>query len=193
MAERFNAAVLKTVDGVTRPGVRIPVSPPKGFSLKKLKPFFLQLSLKSLFMKKLQVFSILIIFLINSSTVAQNIDDLDSRINEFTSLLLDPKESKFKEITSPKLTYGHSNSIIEDQKTFIDALVSGKSDYVKINVTDQKTDITGKTAIVRQILDLDVTNNGTTNHLNLKVILVWVKEKGKWILIARQAVRIPQQ
>ena len=29
MAERFNAAVLKTVDGVTRPGVRIPVSPLK--------------------------------------------------------------------------------------------------------------------------------------------------------------------
>ena len=27
MAERFNAAVLKTVDGVSRPGVRIPVSP----------------------------------------------------------------------------------------------------------------------------------------------------------------------
>ncbi len=32
MAERFNAAVLKTVDGVSRPGVRIPVSPPFGIS-----------------------------------------------------------------------------------------------------------------------------------------------------------------
>ena len=28
MAERFKAAVLKTVDGVTRPGVRIPLPPP---------------------------------------------------------------------------------------------------------------------------------------------------------------------
>ena len=28
LAERSNAAVLKTVDGVTRPGVRIPRSPP---------------------------------------------------------------------------------------------------------------------------------------------------------------------
>jgi hypothetical protein len=29
MAERFKAAVLKTVDGVTRPGVRIPLPPPE--------------------------------------------------------------------------------------------------------------------------------------------------------------------
>jgi hypothetical protein len=28
MAERFNAAVLKTVDGETHPGVRIPLPPP---------------------------------------------------------------------------------------------------------------------------------------------------------------------
>jgi hypothetical protein len=28
MGERFNPAVLKTVDGETRPGVRIPLPPP---------------------------------------------------------------------------------------------------------------------------------------------------------------------
>gem|GEM_PF-5385452 len=28
MAERFNAAVLKTVEGLSPPGVRIPLSPP---------------------------------------------------------------------------------------------------------------------------------------------------------------------
>ena len=29
MAERFNAAVLKTVEGVSLPGVQIPLSPPQ--------------------------------------------------------------------------------------------------------------------------------------------------------------------
>lgn len=35
MAERFKAAVLKTVDGVTRPGVRIPLPPPLRLSFER--------------------------------------------------------------------------------------------------------------------------------------------------------------
>jgi hypothetical protein len=36
MAERFKAAVLKTVDGETRPGVRIPLPPPENKGLSEL-------------------------------------------------------------------------------------------------------------------------------------------------------------
>lgn len=137
----------------------------------------------------------IVVLMVYSTThmTAQKKSDLDTRVKDFTALLLEPNEAKFKEITSSKLTYGHSNSLIEDQSEFITALVSGKSDYVKIDINEQKTEIIGKTAIVRQKMELDVVSNGTPNHLNLKVLLVWAKEKGKWILVARQAVRIPQQ
>jgi transcription initiation factor IIF auxiliary subunit len=137
----------------------------------------------------------IVVLMVYSTThmTAQKKSDLDTRVKDFTALLLEPNEAKFKEITSSKLTYGHSNSLIEDQSEFITALVSGKSDYVKIDINEQKTEIIGKTAIVRQKMELDVASNGTPNHLNLKVLLVWAKEKGKWILVARQAVRIPQQ
>lgn len=137
----------------------------------------------------------IVVLMVYSTThmTAQKKSDLDTRVKDFTTLLLEPNEAKFKEITSSKLTYGHSNSLIEDQSEFITALVSGKSDYVKIDINEQKTEIIGKTAIVRQKMELDVASNGTPNHLNLKVLLVWAKEKGKWILVARQAVRIPQQ
>ena len=137
----------------------------------------------------------IVVLMVYSTThmTAQKKSDLDTRVKDFTALLLEPNEAKFKEITSSKLTYGHSNSLIEDQSEFINALVSGKSDYVKIDINEQKTEIIGKTAIVRQKMELDVASNGTPNHLNLKVLLVCAKEKGKWILVARQAVRIPQQ
>lgn len=137
----------------------------------------------------------IVVLMVYSTThmTAQKKSDLDTRVKDFTALLLEPNEAKFKEITSSKLTYGHSNSLIEDQSEFITAMVSGKSDYVKIDINEQKTEIIGKTAIVRQKMELDVASNGTPNHLNLKVLLVWAKEKGKWILVARQAVRIPQQ
>ncbi|MBP6796247.1 MAG: nuclear transport factor 2 family protein [Saprospiraceae bacterium] len=144
-------------------------------------------------MKTILLMAIILIGLTTPKMMAQQNADLDARVRDFTSLLLEPNEAKFKEITSSKLTYGHSNSLIEDQSEFIHALVSGKSDYVKIDVSEQKTEIIGKTAIVRQKMELDVASNGNANHLNLKVLLVWAREKGKWILVARQAVRIPQQ
>lgn len=143
-------------------------------------------------MKKGLLFTILFTIACAPILFAQKYSDLDARIHEFTTLLLEPNESKLKDITSSKLTYGHSNSMIEDQTAFLNALVSGKSDYIKIEISDQKTEVIGKTAIVRQIMELDVKGNNTTNHLNLKVLLVWVKEKGKWTLVARQAVRISQ-
>jgi hypothetical protein len=49
MAERLKAAVLKTVNGVTRSGVRIPLPPP---------PFHLPRELKSSWSHSLPVFSV---------------------------------------------------------------------------------------------------------------------------------------
>jgi len=44
--------------------------------------------------------------------------------------LIDPNESTLYTLTSPKLSYGHSAGAVEDQKTFIDNMVNGKSDFV---------------------------------------------------------------
>jgi hypothetical protein len=93
-------------------------------------------------------------------------------------------------MTAENLTYGHSSGLIEDKAAFVEALVSGKSDFVAINLSEQTIKVTGNTATVRHKLSGDALNSGAPSKLNLSVLLVWVKINGDWKLLARQAVKI---
>jgi hypothetical protein len=79
---------------------------------------------------------------------------------------------------------------VESKAEFIEAIVSGKSDFSQIDVSDQKITISGNTAIVRHVLKGETTNNGATTALNIGVMLVWQKEGKQWKLIGRQAFKL---
>lgn len=93
-------------------------------------------------------------------------------------------------IASDQLSYGHSNGLIEDKAAFVEAIASGKSDFVKIDITNQTIAVSGKTAIVRHRLDGVTSNNGTPGEIHLNILLVFRNEKGNWKLYARQAARV---
>ena len=95
-----------------------------------------------------------------------------------------------QDIASPELSYGHSNGLIEDKTAFVEAIASGKSDFVKIEISNQTIAVSGKTAIVRHRLDGVTNNNGTPGEIHLNILLVFRNEKGSWKLYARQAERV---
>ena len=69
--------------------------------------------------------------------------------------------------------------------------MSGKSVFKKIDLSEQTIQIVGKTAIVRHILNAETHDAGKDpSTVKLKVMTVWVKQSGKWKLLARQAVKI---
>ena len=90
---------------------------------------------------------------------------------------------------NPNLSYGHSGGHIDTKTSLQQSLLSGASDFVEIKVTDQQIAIVGKTAIVRHNIDCKTMDRGAPGNPNLKVLLVWVKEKGGWKLLGRQAVK----
>lgn len=93
-------------------------------------------------------------------------------------------------ITSAELTYGHSSGKIEKKADFIDSFVSGRTDFVTIEFTEQTIQIFDKTAIVRNKLSAQTNDNGKPGSVNLALLLVFQKQNKKWLLIARQAVRL---
>ena len=92
-------------------------------------------------------------------------------------------------LTSPLLSYGHSSGHIDNQASFVEKLVTGASDFVSISLTEQTIAISGKTAIVRHLLKATTNDNGKPGEVQLRVLLVWQKQGGRWILLARQAVK----
>ena len=72
----------------------------------------------------------------------------------------------------------------------MNALLSGASDFVTIDLTEQTIKIAGNNAIVRHTLKATNNDGGKPGAPHLYVLLVWQKQKGKWKLLARQAVKL---
>ena len=122
---------------------------------------------------------------------AQAEKEVEARVNELRLALIDPTVAKLGEISSMDLTYGHSSGKMENQAQFIEALVSGTSDFASASFENQTIQVKNNVAIVRHNLVADVLDGGKANSIKIGVMLVWQKEKGSWKLLARQAYKLP--
>ncbi len=95
-----------------------------------------------------------------------------------------------EKVTAKELTYGHSGGKVETQAVFLDQFASGRSDFTAITLNDQTITVVGNTAIVRHNLSAATNDLGKAPaDIHLSILLVWVREKGDWKLLARQAVK----
>jgi ketosteroid isomerase-like protein len=131
--------------------------------------------------------------LVLSVGMAQSKDSVQvaKAVNKLASLMVDPNKADLETLVSDQVSYGHSSGKLEGKTSFIESLVSGSSDFVKINLTDQTIQFFGKTAIVRNKLFATTNDGGKPAEVKLALILVWQKQQKAWQLIARQAVKLP--
>lgn len=99
---------------------------------------------------------------------------------------------QLRALTAESLSYGHSNGVVEQKPEFIESIISGKYNFISIDIDDLSIDITGDLAIVRHRFFAhthDKDKEPTT--VNLHVLTIWNKEDNEWRLFARQATRFP--
>ncbi len=95
-------------------------------------------------------------------------------------------------IAAEDLSYGHSSGLLEDKAKFVEAIASGKSNFEKIDLTEQTIKVVRKTAIVRHNLFAETNNVGSApGTVKLTILTIWQKQGSQWKLLARQAVKIP--
>ncbi|WP_229688884.1 nuclear transport factor 2 family protein [Puia dinghuensis] len=124
--------------------------------------------------------------------IAQTKDEqaVASAVEALRKALIDPDKATLDALVTDELTYGHSNGNIQDKAAFEEALLNKSSDFVTIDLTNQTIKVAGNTAWVRHILTATTNDGGKPGSAHLSVLLIWVKEKGQWRLLARQAVKI---
>lgn len=112
-------------------------------------------------------------------------------VQRLNQAMIDGNQILLDELTSKNLSYGHSSGLVENKDAFITAIVSGASRFTSINLTDQTIAISNSIAIVRHKLAAATDNKGQEpGRINLGVMQIWQKEKGKWVLVARHATKI---
>lgn len=141
-------------------------------------------------MKKLIIACLLLIpFLINAQTAEEK--EVADAVEQLKTAMLNADKTSLENLAAKKLSYGHSSGVVEDKKTFVEKIVSGQSDFVSIDLTEQTISISGKVAVVRHILKAKTSDAGRApGEVNLKILLIWQKQKTGWKLLARQAVKV---
>jgi ketosteroid isomerase-like protein len=96
-----------------------------------------------------------------------------------------------EDLFARQATYGHSHGNVQTREEAIKGVAKNKSNYTDTSVTILKVIIENNTAIVRHLFKANEHKvDGTVTPLNFTMMLVWIKEKGKWRLMGRQAVSV---
>jgi len=130
--------------------------------------------------------------LVSRQAIAQTKDEtaVTQAVESLRKAMIDPDKSTLDKLAANELSYGHSSGVIQDKAEFMEAILSGKSDFVSIELSEQTVKVVGNTALVRHHFTAATNDGGKPGTVKLAILLVWQKQKGEWRLLARQAVKI---
>ena len=145
-------------------------------------------------MKKF-TYIIAVVFLLAAGNISAQSAKDEQEITEKTELLsatiFGTKDSlTLESLFASKASYGHSHGNLQARKEAIKGISQNKSIYKDTAVKNIYVLFgSKKTAIVRYLFDANENKtDGTITPLHFSMMLVWIKEKGKWKLFGRQAV-----
>ena len=143
-------------------------------------------------MKKKLLIVLANVFLLAQVSVAQTKGEkaVADAVEQLRTAMVNADKAVLEKLVDEKLSYGHSSGHIDNKKEFIQKLISGESDFVTMDLTEQTISISGDVAIVRHTLSAKTNDSGKPGEVHLKVMLVWQKHKKSWILLARQAIKL---
>ena len=137
---------------------------------------------------------ILVIVLGSISVFAQSKKELQliERTYLLSHTIFGTKDSlMLEDLFAKKASYGHSSGKVETREEAVAAISKNKSVYTDTAVSDIKVVINDDVAVVRHLFKAKENKvDGSVTRLNFTMMLVWVKEKGKWRLMGRQAVKL---
>ncbi|MFD5092744.1 nuclear transport factor 2 family protein [Amycolatopsis thailandensis] len=92
----------------------------------------------------------------------------------------------------PDLAYTHSNAVTDTLESYLDKLRSGFYVYHSIDHPVDRITVAGDTAVVVGEMHADITAGGTRKTLANRALAVWVRDTGRWLLLAYQPTVLPE-
>ncbi|MCC7400424.1 MAG: nuclear transport factor 2 family protein [Chitinophagaceae bacterium] len=116
-------------------------------------------------------------------------DEVSSAVDKFHSALIEVNDKLLEELLCKELSYGHSNGLVEDKRSFITKIKNRNSAFTSIKISRQKIIVTGETAVVRHHFLAGTNDKNLPGKVELFILQVWQWQNRRWKLLARQALR----
>ncbi len=95
------------------------------------------------------------------------------------------------ELFAADLVYTHSDATSDSKQSYLDKLAGGFFKYGPVSHPETSIVVHGDCALVLGDMRGEVQIGGQTRVLNSKVLAVWVRENGNWVLLAFQPTKYP--
>jgi ketosteroid isomerase-like protein len=96
-----------------------------------------------------------------------------------------------EKILASDLVYTHATGLVENKAQYIAAITSGNQKYASVDYSGTVTRLFGTTAVVTTKARMTGSTKGTAFDNQLRLLHVWVKQGGSWVLVAHQTTRLP--
>lgn len=141
-------------------------------------------------MKRLIILCVTLFFANAGFSQSKEHTRVEASVEKLRLAMISGIREELEFIAHDSLSYGHSGGAVEGKAEFVEKIASGKSDFITINLADQKISITGNVAVVRHQLFATNNDNGKPGEVKLKILLLFKKVGKDWKLLARQAVKL---
>ena len=118
-------------------------------------------------------------------------DEVKQAEQKWIAAVTSKDKSALEAILAKELVYTHSTGLVEDKGQYLQALTSGNQKYDSIEYEAPTIQTYGSTAVVATKVVMKGATKGQPFNNQLRLLHVWVKQSGKWSLVAHQTTRLP--
>ena len=119
-------------------------------------------------------------------------DEVLKREQQRVDMLTSGKLDEVAAMLSPTMSYTHSSSVMDNKEKFLESLRSGQVVYKSLKHQDlQVRFVTSDVAILTGSSDIHVVVGGKPQDVPVRFTIVYVKQKGAWLMELWHATRRP--
>lgn len=123
-------------------------------------------------------------------------DDLTSQIigaeAKRCAAMLAGDAAALEAMLDPKLQFHHSNGNVDDRAAFVAKIAAGRIKYAGLRWDEERVEaLAANAALLTGKMITDVKVEGTDKRLLNRVMTVWIRSGGQWLLIAFQSTPLP--
>lgn len=105
--------------------------------------------------------------------------------------LTDGDVAALEELFADDFVYTHSDTKTDSKRSFIDKVATGQLKYGQLSHPESGIVVRADTALVFGDMSGDVQVGDEQRVLNSKTLSVWVRDDGRWVLLAFQPTKYP--
>jgi len=95
-----------------------------------------------------------------------------------------------EQLLGDDLTYVHSNGMLDTKASYLDALRSGRTRYLTMDMSDVTVRSLGETALLNAKFDAKVKVGDGEVNPRARVLIAYTKRDGRWQMVAWESTSI---